>query len=273
MVRCALSWWSFRGARGRGRRLRFVFIFCTVFKECFPTSGKLSSVAAAQILASSGSNASAVSMQVVHASSMPLLDPTPVADAVTAIGFLPDPGPGHQLCFDFVNRAVCSRLQKGEVCRYRHLPPHHPEVIADKIRQGKSPGVVTATGTMPNLMEGLVAAAGPILSASLPQQATAITAKSASSAPTIAIGSGAKLTSARKRSSSRSRSRSRSRSHSRSRSRSRSDDDDVRFSYRGRDRGIHQRRSAQRYRRSPLPYRRSPPPYRRSPAWYHDDRR
>ena len=57
-------------------------------------------------------------------------------------GLPPDPGPGAQLCFDFINRGMCSRLQRGESCRYRHLPPTHPDVIADRIRNGKSPGMM-----------------------------------------------------------------------------------------------------------------------------------
>jgi hypothetical protein len=65
---------------------------------------------------------------------------TPFVDANGIV--YPDPGPGFQLCFDFINRATCSRLTRGETCRYRHLPPTHPDVIADKIRQGKAPGAM-----------------------------------------------------------------------------------------------------------------------------------
>ena len=50
---------------------------------------------------------------------------------------LPDPGPSVSLCFDFVNSGVCTRVRSGQFCRYRHLPPSHPDVIADRIRSGK----------------------------------------------------------------------------------------------------------------------------------------
>ena len=65
----------------------------------------------------------------------------PLAAAAMNVA-MPDPGPGTQLCFDFINRGICSRLQRGENCRYRHLPPTHPDVVADKIRQGKAPGAL-----------------------------------------------------------------------------------------------------------------------------------
>jgi hypothetical protein len=52
-------------------------------------------------------------------------------------GDLVDPGPGVQLCFDYINNGSCTRLRTGQGCKYRHLAPHHPDVIADKIRQGK----------------------------------------------------------------------------------------------------------------------------------------
>lgn len=48
-----------------------------------------------------------------------------------------DPGPGASLCFDYINNGSCSRLSSGQTCKYRHLPPTHPDVIADKIRNGK----------------------------------------------------------------------------------------------------------------------------------------
>ena len=50
---------------------------------------------------------------------------------------LSDPGPQAQLCFDFINNGQCSRRVSGQGCRYRHLPPTHPDVIADRIRTGK----------------------------------------------------------------------------------------------------------------------------------------
>lgn len=46
-----------------------------------------------------------------------------------------DPGPAFSLCFDYVNNGSCPRLKAGEKCKYRHLPPLHPDVIADKIKQ------------------------------------------------------------------------------------------------------------------------------------------
>ena len=52
-------------------------------------------------------------------------------------GIPPDPGQGAQLCFDFINSGKCARLASGAGCKYRHLPQGHPEVIADKVRQGK----------------------------------------------------------------------------------------------------------------------------------------
>ena len=50
---------------------------------------------------------------------------------------LPDPGPSVNLCFDYVNNQRCSRLRSGQFCKYRHLPPGHPDVIADRVKQGK----------------------------------------------------------------------------------------------------------------------------------------
>ena len=75
-----------------------------------------------------------------------------VADGAFAQAALamPDPGPGVQLCFDFINRGMCSRLVRGENCRYRHLAANHPDVIADKIRQGEGAGLA------PHRADGLV---------------------------------------------------------------------------------------------------------------------
>ena len=52
-------------------------------------------------------------------------------------GIPPDPGHGAQLCFDFINSGTCGRLSSGAGCKYRHLAQGHPDVIADKVRQGK----------------------------------------------------------------------------------------------------------------------------------------
>ncbi|KAL1507987.1 hypothetical protein AB1Y20_007589 [Prymnesium parvum] len=103
--------------------------------------GKLNPLSAASLIASAGSPAALAQVLAAqqHAPLPQVNDPAAVAAAAAAI---PDPGPGFQLCFDFVNRGACSRLQRGEICRYRHLPPSHPDVIADKIKQGKAPGVL-----------------------------------------------------------------------------------------------------------------------------------
>ena len=58
------------------------------------------------------------------------------------------------ICFEYTNTGVCGRLARGEICRYRHLPPNHPEVIADKIKQGKAPGAMP-TPPMGNFVENL----------------------------------------------------------------------------------------------------------------------
>ena len=50
---------------------------------------------------------------------------------------LADPGPSVSLCFDYVNNSACTRLRNGQTCKYRHLPQTHPDVIKDKLRQGK----------------------------------------------------------------------------------------------------------------------------------------
>ena len=57
--------------------------------------------------------------------------------APTDPGIPPDPGHGAQLCFDFINSGSCGRLTSGVGCKYRHLAQGHPDVIADKVRQGK----------------------------------------------------------------------------------------------------------------------------------------
>jgi len=78
-----------------------------------------------------------------------------------------DPGQGASMCFDFINRGMCSRLQRGEQCKYRHLPPHHPDVIADKVKQGKlppsalsNPGLAFAGAAAGGLMGAMSGAMG-----------------------------------------------------------------------------------------------------------------
>ena len=95
-----------------------------------------------------------------------------VADGAFAQAALamPDPGPGVQLCFDFINRGMCSRLVRGENCRYRHLAANHPDVIADKIRQGKAPGSLP-TAPMGSYVETL-AQMGAAMHGTLNQQTT-----------------------------------------------------------------------------------------------------
>jgi len=48
------------------------------------------------------------------------------------------PPPGEQrICFPFLNRGSCER---GAACRFRHLPPDHPDAIADRMRNGGGRG-------------------------------------------------------------------------------------------------------------------------------------
>ncbi|KOO23744.1 hypothetical protein Ctob_004612 [Chrysochromulina tobinii] len=44
-------------------------------------------------------------------------------------GFMMDPGPEFQMCFDYVTKGACKRLANGIVCRSRHLPKDHPDVV------------------------------------------------------------------------------------------------------------------------------------------------
>ena len=41
-----------------------------------------------------------------------------------------------RLCFNFLNKGFCD---KGGACRFRHLPPDHPDAIADRVRSGRVP--------------------------------------------------------------------------------------------------------------------------------------
>ena len=91
--------------------------------------------------------------------------------AMALAASMPDPGPGVQLCFDFVNKGTCSRIARGDICRYRHLAPNHPDVIADKVRQGKPPGAMP-TPPMGNFTEHLaMQGAAAQLAANLAAQA------------------------------------------------------------------------------------------------------
>ena len=93
--------------------------------------------------------------------------------AMALAASMPDPGPGVQLCFDFVNKSTCSRIARGDICRYRHLAPNHPDVIADKVRQGKAPGAMP-TPPMGNFTEHLaMQGAAAQLAANLAAQADA----------------------------------------------------------------------------------------------------
>lgn len=40
-----------------------------------------------------------------------------------------------KICFDYLNKRICSRNSMMKICRYRHLLPSHPEAIADKNRR------------------------------------------------------------------------------------------------------------------------------------------
>ena len=115
-----------------------------------------------------------------------------VADGAFAQAALamPDPGPGVQLCFDFINRGMCSRLVRGENCRYRHLAANHPDVIADKIRQGKAPGSLP-TAPMGSYVENL-AQMGAAMHGTVNQQTTGFSGGSgAAAAAALAVAAAA----------------------------------------------------------------------------------
>ena len=80
-----------------------------------------------------------------------ILDSAAISASASALA---DPGPGVAICFDFINKGSCSRLMRGEPCKYRHLAPNHPDAVADKIRQGKPPGALP-TPPMGNYLDGL----------------------------------------------------------------------------------------------------------------------
>lgn len=42
-----------------------------------------------------------------------------------------------KICFEFLNKKMCSRTAEMKICRYRHLLPSHPEAIADRQRIAK----------------------------------------------------------------------------------------------------------------------------------------
>ena len=65
----------------------------------------------------------------------------PLDPRAGTMGFVPpDPGPHENLCYTFTNTGVCRRIAQGMDCKFRHLPPTHPDVITDKLNQGKSVG-------------------------------------------------------------------------------------------------------------------------------------
>ncbi len=115
--------------------------------------GKLNPAAAAALLSQNG-GANPATLQSMLGQPQPAAPMGMPGAATPDPGMMPDPGPGHQLCFDYINKGTCSRISRGEICRYRHLPPNHPEVIADKIKQGKAPGAMP-TPPMGNFVENL----------------------------------------------------------------------------------------------------------------------
>lgn len=42
-----------------------------------------------------------------------------------------------KICYDFLNKRVCSRTMEMKICRYRHLLPNHPDAKADRERSSK----------------------------------------------------------------------------------------------------------------------------------------
>lgn len=48
----------------------------------------------------------------------------------------PNAVPGGKLCFEYMNKGRCQRMETGRICRFRHLVPNHPEAIADRYRSG-----------------------------------------------------------------------------------------------------------------------------------------
>ena len=40
--------------------------------------------------------------------------------------------PEARLCFPFLNKGVCER---GTACRFRHVPPDHPDAVADRVQR------------------------------------------------------------------------------------------------------------------------------------------
>lgn len=39
-----------------------------------------------------------------------------------------------KICFEFLNRRVCSRNQEMKICRFKHLLPEHPDAIQDRLK-------------------------------------------------------------------------------------------------------------------------------------------
>eukprot|EP00310_Coccolithus_braarudii_P011402 CAMPEP_0183375646 /NCGR_PEP_ID=MMETSP0164_2-20130417/117991_1 /TAXON_ID=221442 /ORGANISM="Coccolithus pelagicus ssp braarudi, Strain PLY182g" /LENGTH=176 /DNA_ID=CAMNT_0025552835 /DNA_START=27 /DNA_END=554 /DNA_ORIENTATION=+ len=76
------------------------------------------------------------------------------------------------ICFEYTNTGTCSRLARGEICRYRHLEATHPDVIADKVRQGKLPPSALAAAQAGSLnkeaLQALSSVASSVLTTNSP---------------------------------------------------------------------------------------------------------
>ena len=40
------------------------------------------------------------------------------------------------MCFEFMNKGTCQRVESGKICRFRHLDSDHPDAIADRFKNG-----------------------------------------------------------------------------------------------------------------------------------------
>ena len=84
--------------------------------------------------------ASAEQRTVLSSSTAPTITDGITVVRSSAINPTPYTGKANDpICFEYTNTGQCSRLARGEICRYRHLEASHPDVIADKVRQGKLP--------------------------------------------------------------------------------------------------------------------------------------
>ena len=103
---------------------------------------------------------------------------------------LPDPGPTVSLCFEYINAHQCTRLRTGQFCKYRHLPPTHPDVIADRVRNGKytkeQAQALLASGHNPAIAAAAAAAAALAGSAGITGDPSSAAASSSSSAAATA---------------------------------------------------------------------------------------